>query len=277
MLAPVLFKGIIGPYVTRAAVRGTLEVYMGPILKRIFLFLVPFSLIFWYLHESFESSISRSTENGLSGFYSVDGIIFGLIVAFVIQREWETWSKLSESMRTEIDTVREMWKWSAFAELPLRQKAHTHLKNYLNLIISEWNEGDEHIRSKKVDIELDSLRNLLVSMSVSMGSLSRPLRDAFIDLIEARNQRLNFSNEHMPIILKRIVFLADILLIILSLFIAVNNVYLDYIFTASIGLLAFALILVIDDLDNPFRPGTWHLTTKGYRSLLEELSELHQF
>ena len=81
----------------------------------------------------------------------------------------------------------------------------------------------------------------------------------------------------MPIILKRIVFLADILLIILSLFIAVNNVYLDYIFTASIGLLAFALILVIDDLDNPFRPGTWHLTTKGYRSLLEELSELHQF
>ena len=96
--------------------------------------------------------------------------------------------------------------------------------------------------------------------------------EVLLDLIEARNQRLNVSNEHMPIILKRIVFFTDILLIILSLFIAVNNVYLDYIFTASIGMLAFALIVVVDDLDNPFRPGTWHLTTEGYEQLLKELT-----
>jgi hypothetical protein len=76
----------------------------------------------------------------------------------------------------------------------------------------------------------------------------------------------------MPTILKRIVVFADGLLILLSLFIAVNNLALDYIFTASIGLLAFTLILVVDDLDNPFRPGAWHLTTKGYEALLEELT-----
>jgi hypothetical protein len=105
-----------------------------------------------------------------------------------------------------------------------------------------------------------------------MGSLGQQLQSAFTNLIQARNQRLNFSNQHMPRILKRIVLLADILLILLSLFIAVNNIYLDYIFTASIGLLAFTLILVVDDLDNPFRPGSWHLTTDGYEGLLEELA-----
>lgn len=68
---------------------------MASILKRTILFLIPFSFVFWFIHEQFESTISRSTVNGLSGFYSVDGIIFGLIVAFVIQREWETWTKLS--------------------------------------------------------------------------------------------------------------------------------------------------------------------------------------
>ena len=66
---------------------------------------------------------------------------------------------------------------------------------------------------------------------------------------------------------------ADILLIILSLFLAVNNIYIDYVFTAAISLLAFALILVVDDLDNPFRPGAWHLTTDGYVSLLKELKQ----
>src|ERR1700690_947985 len=101
---------------------------MVTIVKRTLLFLVPFSLVFWLIHEQFESVISRSPQNGLAGFYSVDGIIFGLIVAFVIQREWEIWTNLSGSVRTEIDAVREMWKWSMYAEPSLCEEAHRHLE-----------------------------------------------------------------------------------------------------------------------------------------------------
>ena len=98
------------------------------VLRRIFYFLGPFSLVFWIIHEQFETTISRSTENGLAGFYSVDGVIFGLVVAFVIQREWEIWTTLSESVRTEIDAVREMWKWSAYAETSSREGMQKHLQ-----------------------------------------------------------------------------------------------------------------------------------------------------
>jgi hypothetical protein len=245
---------------------------MLSIFRRTLIFLVPFSLAFWYIHEQFESVIARSTQNGLAGFYSVDGVIFGLIVAFVIQREWEVWTSLSESVRTEIDTIREMWEWSSYAEGGLCEEAHRHLEGYLRLIISEWDRGEKGKRSPKVDAELSGLRNMLTKMSLSMGSLGEQLQSAFADLIRARNQRLNFSNEHMPGILKRITVFADVLLILLSLFIAVNNLYLDYLFTVSIGLLAFNLILVVDDLDNPFRPGAWHLTTEGYEALLKELA-----
>jgi hypothetical protein len=245
---------------------------MSTIFKRIFLFLVPFSLVFLLIHELFEKTIADSTQNGLGWFYSVEGLIFGLIVAFVIQREWETWSMLSESVRIELDAVREMWKWSAYADATLRTKAHGHLQKYLTQIVSEWNDGSEHIRSSRVDAELDGLRDILLAMSQSMNGLSVQLQNGFTDLVHARNKRLNFSNEHMPGILKRLVFLTDIFLIFLSLFLSVNNLYLDYIFTAFIGLLAFALILVVDDLDNPFRPGTWHLTSVGYQTLLQELT-----
>ncbi len=242
-------------------------------IKRVSLFFVPFTLIFWVLHEHFESVISRSTQNGLAGFYSADGLIFGLIVAFVIQREWEIWTNLSNSVRTEIDTIREMWKWSAYAEKSLCEEAHAYLKKYLNFIVLHWWNGEDKKRSSEADIELDNLRNVIMKMTLSMSSLGDQLQDSFASLIEARNQRLNFSNEHMPSILKRIVILADILFIFLSLFVAVNNIYLDYIFTSSISLLAFTLIIVVDDLDNPFKPGAWHLTIDGYRDLLEELSK----
>jgi hypothetical protein len=247
---------------------------MITIVKRILMFLVPFTVIFLIIHEQFESAISRSTLNGLSGFYSADSLIFGLIAAFVIQREWEIWTKLSESVWIEIDAVRDMWKWSMLAEGTLCEEAHEHLKAYLNFMVSEWNEGRVRRRSEKIDAELDSLRAILEKMSLSMGSLGFQLQSAFTNLTRARDQRLNFSNEHMPIILKRIVVFSDILLIILSLFIAVNDLYLDYIFTAAISLLAFTLILVVDDLDNPFRPGTWHLTTEGYEALLKEFTDV---
>ena len=77
----------------------------------------------------------------MAGFYSADGLIFGLIVAFVIQREWEIWTNLSESVRTEIDAVREMWKWSNYAEASLCEEAHKHLEKYLLLIVLEWHKG----------------------------------------------------------------------------------------------------------------------------------------
>ncbi len=246
---------------------------MRNIIKWTLYFIIPFSAVFWFIHEKFETVISRSTLNGLSGFYSADGIIFGLIVAFVIQREWEIWTNLSESVQTEIDAVREMWKWSNYAESSLRDKAHQHLKTYLALIVYEWDTNAVRQRSRGVDAELDGLRRILARMSISVGGLGLQLQSAFTDLTRARNQRLSYSNQHMPIILKRIVIFADALLIILSLFIAVNNLYLDYIFTGAISLLAFTLMLVVDDLDNPFRPGAWHLTTAGYKSLIQELED----
>jgi hypothetical protein len=242
------------------------------IIRRVLYFIIPFSAVFWLIHEQFETIISRSTLNGLSGFFSADGIIFGLIVAFVIQREWEMWINLSESVRAEIDAVREMWKWSMHADGSLCEEAHQHLENYLTLIVAEWNAGHVKKRNAAVDAELDGLRGILASMSSAAGNLSFPLQNAFTNLVQARDLRLNYSNEHMPSILKRIVIFADILLIILSLFIAVNNVLLDYIFTGAISLLLFSMILVVDDLDNPFRPGAWHLTTAGYEALHKELT-----
>jgi hypothetical protein len=64
---------------------------------------------------------------------------------------------------------------------------------------------------------------------------------------------------------------ADVLLIFLSLFIGVKNLWLDYIFTLSIGVLAYTIYIVIDDLDNPFRPGAWHLTPQDCKMLIDDI------
>jgi hypothetical protein len=246
---------------------------MLSITKRVLYYFVPFTLVFFYIHSQFEKVISQSTIDGLTGFYSVVALIFGLVVAFVINREWENWIKLSESVQTEINSIREMWKWSNHADKPMSDKAHAYLAGYLRALISEWEKGDKNVRSLSVDNELENLRTHLVTVWPAVDSLSIQLFGAYANLIQARNNRLNFSNQHVPLILKRVVTLADIILIILSLFVAVDNVLLDYLFTGAISLMVFSLILVVYDLDNPFQPGIWQITTRDYELLLQELTE----
>jgi hypothetical protein len=77
----------------------------------------------------------------------------------------------------------------------------------------------------------------------------------------------------MPTMLKTTVGFVDGLVIALSLFIGEKHLWLDYLFTLSIALLAYVVYLVIDDLDHPLRPGIWHVTSKPYEHLLAQLSQ----
>jgi hypothetical protein len=241
------------------------------IIKRVLLFFVPFTVFFIYIHVQFGPLLYPSSQAGLIGLYSTAGFIFSLIVAFVIQRGWEMWANLSVSVSTEIDAVRELWKWSSLGDASLRDAVHTHLQDYLALILSECAMNRDTSRDERTEIVIDNLRSLIVHRTLSLQGLGSQIRIALDALIRARNLRLSFSNEHIPGLLKRILGVAAFVLVGLSLFIAINSVYLDYAITAMLGLLAYALMAVVDDLDNPFRPGAWQLTTKGYELLLSEL------
>lgn len=77
----------------------------------------------------------------------------------------------------------------------------------------------------------------------------------------------------MPVILRNALLFNGSLLIFLSFFIGVTHVLLDYVFTLSIAALVFLIFLVIDDLDHPLRPGSWHISDKAYRDLLKRIEE----
>ena len=84
-----------------------------------------------------------------------------------------------------------------------------------------------------------------------------------------RNDRLHYSSGGVPVLLYFVISVATFLVIVLSLFIAVPNVMLDYLFTVSVALLAFSILMVIEDLNHPYRPGSWHLKKDKYKKLYE--------
>ena len=92
------------------------------------------------------------------------------------------------------------------------------------------------------------------------------------NILANRSSRLEYSSQHMPHILKDTLQFSAFLLIGLSIFVGINDIWLAFLFTASIAGLAFSIFLVLRDLDNPLEPGDWNITTEDYKALLDKIN-----
>jgi hypothetical protein len=242
------------------------------VITKIIFFILVFSLAFWLLRILDHGKLIIAELRDLGGIpwlYSAIGLIFSILAAFTIQKEWEHWNELVESIKEELDALRELWLRSRYLTKDTGGQVLEYMKNYLSLIQEEWPTMEQGKRSEAGEKILDLIRNVIVRSTEETGKLS--LLPLFNELLRNRNRRLYQCGSHIPYILKNTLTFAGILFIFLSLFIGVRNPWIDYIFTVSIGVLAFTIYIVIDDLDNPFRPGAWHLSPKEYQMLLYDI------
>jgi hypothetical protein len=242
-------------------------------IPKIFLFLLIFSSAFWLMRTADHGKLLLLDLQDLGGIpwlYSAICLIFSILAAFTIQKEWENWNHLVESIKGEADAIRELWLFTRHLSNDLKGNILKCIKDYLSTIQGEWPAMEQGKRSEPEEIILDALRNEIASLTEGKGRMKfTPL---FNDIARNRNRRLYQSAIHIPHILKNTLIFADVLLIFLSLFIGVKNPWIDYIFTLSIGVLAYTIYIVIDDLDNPFRPGAWHLTPQDYKMLSDDIN-----
>lgn len=245
------------------------------IIPKLFLFFVLFSCAFWLIRTIDHGKILRADLLDLGGIpwlYSAISLIFSILAAFTIQKEWEQWNNLVEANKGEVNALRELWIWSDYLPIENQKEIVEGLIKYLLVIQQEWPGLEKDESSEEEENRLDYLRNTIIGLSEKTNGIL--LLSLINDLIKNRNKRIFQSGSHIPPILKNTLIFADLLVIILSLFIGVKNPILDYIFTLGIGVLAYTIYMVIDDLDNPFRPGTWHLTPRNYQLLLDKINKI---
>lgn len=247
------------------------------LFKKMLLFWALFSVAFFLLRtkDPFYGNILMADIGDLGGItylYSTVGIIFSILAGFVIQNRWDRWTSLELAVTGEVAALRELWAWSRRCPEPIRTAIHKATQDYLAITIREgWEQPDGEGESDEEDAVLDSLRNWV------LGARVEPERDAsavalFRDILTHRaNRRQNMRP--MPESLRQALVFANVLVIGLALFIGVKNFWLDYLFTVSIGLLGYLIYLVVDDLNNPVKPGIWHITPQGYQRLLRKLQQ----
>jgi len=221
----------------------------------------------------YDTRLLLANIDGVPYLYAVVGTIFGVLAGFAIQKEWDEWNALTDAVRGEVDGLEKLYLWSSNFPEKIKEKIHTDIKRYLALIIKEgWSYSEKGEKSQEVEDVITDLNSSIYGIFDEAPQLM-PTSFALLSVVlNHRSSRIQHSAEHMPPLLRSTLRYAAFLLIALSMFIAIKDIYLAFLFTASIASLAYAIFLVLTDLDNPLKPGDWHITTKDYIALLEKIS-----
>ncbi len=246
---------------------------MKSILK-LFCIVVAFSIIFFLLrfhgnYLGYNVDTLITDLGGLTYLYSTVGTIFAVFSAFLILSESQDWNTLVNSSKNEIRYLNEILLWSSSFSSQINNEVAELSKRYLKEVVgSEWTKlsnGQEDSDTAKI---LDEFHKVIARVSKDNQQFSSVLFLSFNNFLSNRSIRIDYSYEPLAKILKMTVIFVAVVLIILSLLIGVHNLWLDYLFMLSIVTLVSVILLVIDDLDNPLKPGDWYLSSEEYNKLL---------
>lgn len=236
--------------------------------------IIVFSVFFFALrlyghYVGYDVSLLVSDLGGLTYLYSTVGAIFAVFAAFIIVSESQDWNTLVAASKDEARALNELLLWSKKLGPALADDFSKTIKRYLEIVITtEWQSLKKGIESPEAEPILSHFHDLLAAADNENSETSAHLFSAFNDLLNHRAARIEYSWQPLPMILKFTIILVAAAVIGLSLFIGVKNVWLDYIFMLCIVTLVTVILVVIDDLDNPLRPGEWCLTSTQYERLL---------
>lgn len=212
-------------------------------------------------------------NSSLPWLFSTIGLIFSIISGFIIQSKWNTWNELLDATHGEITSLKHLYSLSRLFPKKQQDVVKNRIGTYLSLIIEE-SENNMSLgqRSEQVDDAIITLEETIFAIDYTkepeMGTMAVNLMQSVMTYREKRLQ--NFEHQ-LPIGVRVFLIATTFSTIFTSLFIAVTSVAYDYLFTSLIALLAFGIYLLIDDLDHPYRPGQWHLSSKDYKKLLSKI------
>jgi hypothetical protein len=243
------------------------------IIVGFFIFL--FTIIFFAVRYSgLPSTGTSTTAINLPWLFSAISLIFSIVSGFIIQSKWQTWNELIDATHGEVSTLKQLHTLANHFPVSVQKEIRTDINEYLEFILSETSGTKAQPRSQNVERAIYKLEETVLDIDYSehpnIGSLAF---DLVRKTLEYREKRLQNAAHTLPRGVRFFTLTATTAIILSSLFVNIDVLAYDYIFTLIIALLSFGVYLLIDDLDHPYRPGQWQLTKDEYRVLHSEITE----
>lgn len=199
----------------------------------------------------------RREHNDVAGFvYAVLGVLYAVMLAFVVVNEWESLQTTKENTFTEANELGALF-WNARALPPAVGRAlEKTTRDYANVVIDdEWpllTEGQSSPDATHLVYTMRDEINALPTNTVQEQTLYQQSLDHVNNLAAARRERINESSESVPAVLWVVLILGSVFTVGYSFLFGVANFWSHLMIAAPLGVMVVLALIVIDQLNHPF-------------------------
>src|SRR5580700_7119898 len=112
--------------------------YVRSVLIKIILFIVCFSVFFWFvrLHNIIPQNKLNDDIKSIPTLVGASNFLFSIISGFVIQAQWRKWDILMDATRGEVSTLRQLYVVAHHFPVKERNEIRFHIYRYLDTYIN---------------------------------------------------------------------------------------------------------------------------------------------
>ena len=222
-----------------------------------------------------------STDIGSWGvFYSVFGVLYAIIIGFILISELDKFDSLSEAIDTEVNeiqNVRVLLKYFGDSQMDVINNIRKSLLSYVNSIyVTEWGKMETKSSLPEFSIELENviesvsyLKSEDENDSIALTSMINKLSG----LTECRTKRIYLSNEEIPPPIMKLLIFMSVILIFGFIIMGVQNFWIHIFMVWSLSTTLQLIINLLTDLNSPFE-GIWVVEKDHYHGIIGSIENV---
>jgi hypothetical protein len=219
--------------------------------------------------------VSRlSANNEVAGFqFAIVGVIYAVLLAFVIIAVWEKFSEGQTSVAQESAAAASLFRYADGPE-PEAAALHRSLNHYLELVIAkDWPAMAAGSEDPETTRGLNDLYRAAMALNRTGTRSTADMSEVFAqadNLTSTRRLRLHLATGLVPDVIWVALFTGGFVTVAFALFFGAENLVAHLAMTAILSFLVTMGLVVIVSLDHPFS-GSVHISPHSIEQVLASL------
>jgi hypothetical protein len=232
--------------------------------------------ILLYLFEKFFSKLKEPLSDEVVGIYfNFIGVLFTLILAFVVVAAWEDYDNAMHSAENEAHKLLYTYEDASELSPENRKQVQEKILVYLHSVINEeW----EHMEEKHiVKVTENKFHDLVVLKKTLVphndDDVLKNIDDSLDELKELRHARESYTDSHVPNLLWAVLLGGFSMCILLSFFINFKSILWKMLMTSFVTFAMSVVMYLTYCLSNPYK-GDMKITSEAYVKVLTIIKQL---
>jgi Protein of unknown function (DUF4239) len=213
-------------------------------------------------------------NDAAAAIFSVIGVTFGVLVAFVAMVAWEGFNRAKAASYAEAAIIADVYNATKGSDVPQMAQMRDDIVGYIETVVEiEW---PAQAAGRSVDAGAAYLKKLnlvaaaLRPLDIAGGNWHAQLLDSLRRLSDARHERRLAAETTIPTVVWIVTVFGGALTIAFASLLGTPSLAMHMLMSGALAVSGVLVLLLIIALSNPFR-GDFRVSTQPFQQILKEI------